>query len=178
MSAHTSLTAPTPEGLAAASVASTCAATETTMDGYAPGILREHAHDGPCEPLQSPEGDRTGDHTCETFGGLSGASGASGASAIPDSPDNLDSPAAHLCACGSPAVRRDHCWTCYRKLGDAGLPVGADRRAPANAARGVRQAAARLCGASQDRLDDLARRLPADARGRIELALQRARGAR
>ena len=171
------VTAPTPEGLAAPAEVFTCAAMETTtMDGYARDTrdLRDlrDAREGTCEPLQCPESLRTANGSHGNLDGLSGGSGA------PDSTSTPDTPAPHLCACGSPAVRRDHCWSCYKKLGEAGLPIGADRRAPANAARGVRQAAARLCGASQDRLDDLARRLPADARGRIELALQRARGAR
>lgn len=170
----------TPEGLAAPAEVFTCAAMETTtMDGYARDTrdLRD-AREGACEPLQCPESLRTANGSHGNLDGLSGGSGAPGVTAASADPQSIDTPAPHPCACGSPAVRRDHCWSCYKKLGEAGLPIGADRRAPANAARGVRQAAARLCGASQDRLDDLARRLPADARGRIELALQRARGAR
>lgn len=64
----------------------------------------------------------------------------------------------------------------YRKLGEAGLPIGADGRTAENVSRGLRQAAARLSGAPQERLDALAARLPADARERLAEALARAAG--
>ena len=70
-----------------------------------------------------------------------------------------------------PKFRRDACRSCYRKLGESNLPIGPDGRA----VRGLRQLAARLAGAPQERLDALASKLPADARARLAKALERGR---
>lgn len=77
---------------------------------------------------------------------------------------------------GPKTFRRGVDRTTYRKLGDAGLPIGHDMRASANAAKSLRARAARLAGASQAHLDALAAEMPADARERLELALRKARG--
>jgi len=70
-----------------------------------------------------------------------------------------------------PKFRRDACRSCYRKLGESNLPIGSDGRA----VHGLRQLAARLAGAPQERLDALAAKLPADARARLAKALERGR---
>ena len=81
-----------------------------------------------------------------------------------------------MCCDHFPKFRRDACRSCYRKLGEAGLLIGPDRRPPANAAAGIRQAAARLSGAEQARLDGIVARMKPDARARLEAALAKARG--
>lgn len=75
-----------------------------------------------------------------------------------------------------PKFRRGACRTCYRKLGGAGLPIGPDQRADAAIVRGLRNAAARLIGSSQARLDALVDRMPDDALARLRAALAKARG--
>lgn len=74
------------------------------------------------------------------------------------------------------AYARGVCRTCHRKLGESGHPIGPDGRGPANAIMGLRQAAARLSWAPQERLDALAARLPEDARERLLRAIEKARG--
>lgn len=91
-------------------------------------------------------------------------------------------PSASACPCSSPATctsriyARGVCRTAYRKLSEAGLPIGDDRRETANASRGLAQLAHRLSSASPDRVDDIARRLRPDARERLAEALARASG--
>lgn len=80
-------------------------------------------------------------------------------------------------SCGHGRIyARGVCRTCFRKLGQAGLPIGPNGRAPANAAKALRARAARLSSSSQEHLDALAAEMPADARERMELALRKARG--
>lgn len=78
--------------------------------------------------------------------------------------------------CPSKVYARGVCRTAYRKLSEAGLPIGDDRRETANASRGLAQLAHRLSSASPDRVDDIARRLRPDARERLAEALARASG--
>ena len=78
--------------------------------------------------------------------------------------------------CPNKVFARGVCRTAHRKLGEAGLPIGEDGRARANASRGLAQLAHRLSSASPDRVDDIARRLRPDARERLAEALARAAG--
>lgn len=77
------------------------------------------------------------------------------------------------CACGGRGgiARRGVCWTCYEKLGEHGLAVGDDRRADANARRGVRQVAWRLARTEPGRLDAILRALEPEVRKRLAEAL-------
>lgn len=80
-------------------------------------------------------------------------------------------------SCGHGRVyARGVCRTCHRKLGSVGLPIGPDGRQPANVAKALRQRAERLSGAPQGHLDAIVAGMPADARERLEAALQKARG--
>lgn len=78
--------------------------------------------------------------------------------------------------CPNKVFARGVCRTAHRKLGEAGLPIGEDGRARANASRGLAQLAHRLSSASPERVDDIARRLRPDARERLAEALARAAG--
>lgn len=101
----------------------------------------------------------------------------------PAADPSLDSPAPpRSCPCSSrlpcpnKVFARGVCRTAHRKLGEAGLPIGEDGRARANASRGLAQLAHRLSSASPERVDDIARRLRPDARERLAEALARAAG--
>lgn len=74
------------------------------------------------------------------------------------------------------AYARGVCYSCFRKLGEAGLPIGPDGRSGANVIKALQQRARRLAGAPQEHLDALAARMPADARERLLMALAKARG--
>lgn len=78
----------------------------------------------------------------------------------------------------APKFRRECCRACYLKLGAAGLPIGPDGRANANADRGLRQLAARLSAATPERLDALMAKVKPAAREAMERALAKGRAAK
>lgn len=123
----------------------------------------------PAEAMQEPQECPTASDT--TIDPADGPCGFPG-------PPTRDGAPAIACPCGSdaPVFRRGRCRSCYRKLGEAGVPIGSDGRVVANVVRGLRQVSARLSGAPQERLDALVERMPVGARDRLERALARARG--
>ncbi len=105
-------------------------------------------------------------------------------SAAPGEPGKVIPGHSKACPCSAPLpcqlpiFRRGVCRTAYRKLSDAGLPIGEDGRAASNASRAIAEAARRLSSASLERMNALAGRMRPDARERLREALDRASGRR
>ena len=141
----------------------------------AEGAPTEAAPGAPTTPPPAP----TVHDTADSIPAPSAASGESGepgeaSAGIPS----------RACPCSAPlpcpnrVFCRGVCRTAYRKLSDAGLPIGEDGRAASNASRALAEAARRLSSASPERMDALAGKMRPDARERLREALERASGRR
>lgn len=156
------------------------------MDGATDGTrrdaVRDDRQDGPdlaSAPLSASAADAPSPTSHDPPAGENGPSAGAGEGGRAISEETA-APKACPCSsrlpCPNKVFARGVCRTAHRKLGEAGLPIGEDGRARANASRGLAQLAHRLSSASPDRVDDIARRLRPDARERLAEALARAAG--
>lgn len=145
---------------------------EDAPDAEVRGVAREHLESAQ-EAHQGPAPVATSRDTADSIAAPSAASGEQG-EGIPSKacPCSLPLP------CPLPVFRRGVCRTAYRKLSEAGLPIGEDGRTASNASRALAEAARRLSSASPERMDALAGRMRPEARERLREALDRASGRR
>jgi hypothetical protein len=143
-------------------------------------MAHESAQD-PASASAAPAPAETSHDTADSISAPSAASGEPG-EGIPSSPGIPNHSKACPCSlplpCQLPIFRRGVCRTAYRKLSEAGLPIGEDWRTASNASRALAEAARRLSSASPERMDALAGKMRPDARERLREALDRASGRR
>lgn len=155
-----------PDGMDGATDGTRCDIARTVAQD-APDMLSASAVDAPSQTANDP--------TDPENGPCVGA-GEGGRALMEESAPPRSCPCSSPLPCPSPVFRRGVCRTVYRKLSEAGLPIGDDRRDQANASRGLAQLAHRLSSASPERTEEIARRLRPDARDRLRDALDRAAG--
>ena len=132
----------------------------------------------PASASAAPAPTATSHDTADSIPAPSAAPGEPGEGILGTSSHPKACPCSLPLPCQLPIFRRGVCRTAYRKLSDAGLPIGEDGRTASNSSRALAEAARRLSSASPERMDALAGRMRPDARERLREALDRASGRR
>lgn len=139
---------------------------------------QEMAHDPTQEPASASAAPAPAATSHDTADSIPAPSAASGEPGEGLSGHSKACPCSLPLPCPLPPFRRGVCRTAYRKLSEAGLPIGEDGRTASNSSRALAEAARRLSSASPERMDALAGKMRPDARERLREALDRASGRR